>query len=79
MSTRNREYNPMCEDGFDGKIPMHTDQAFQHGIQFKIKVQLNIKLNQKRIFSYVSSLLAHTKYRNQQVVVRLLLPCDVFV
>ncbi|CAF1468253.1 unnamed protein product [Adineta steineri] len=36
-STKNRAYNPMCEDGYDNKIPLHNDEAFQHGIQFKVK------------------------------------------
>ncbi len=42
MSTKNRAYNPMCEDGFDNKIPLHNDEAFEHGIQFKVKVKFQI-------------------------------------
>jgi len=32
----------MCEDGFDNKIPLHNDEAFEHGIQFKVKVKFQI-------------------------------------
>lgn len=28
----------MSEDGYDSKIPLHTEEAFQHGIQFDAKV-----------------------------------------
>jgi len=44
MSMKNQSYNPMCEDGYDNKIPLHNDDAFQHGIQFKVKVKLEMKL-----------------------------------
>ncbi|UJR10708.1 hypothetical protein I4U23_014900 [Adineta vaga] len=27
----------MFEDGFDNKVPLHNEEAFQHGIQFKVK------------------------------------------
>ncbi|CAF4814463.1 unnamed protein product [Rotaria socialis] len=37
MSTKNRAYNPMCEDGYDNKVSLHNDEEFQHGIRFKIK------------------------------------------
>jgi len=36
---KNRDYNPMSEDGYDSKIPLHNDAAFQHGIQFNAKVK----------------------------------------
>jgi hypothetical protein len=29
----------MSEDGYDSKIPLHNDEAFQHGIQFNAKVK----------------------------------------
>lgn len=38
MSTKNRDYDPMSEDGYDSKIPLHTEEAFQHGIHFDAKV-----------------------------------------
>jgi hypothetical protein len=28
----------MCEEDYDSKYPLHTDEEFQRGIQFKIKV-----------------------------------------
>jgi len=37
MSARNRNYDPMSEDGYDSKIPLHNDEAFQHGIYFNAK------------------------------------------
>ncbi|CAF0832086.1 unnamed protein product [Rotaria sp. Silwood1] len=37
MSTKNRTYNPMREDGYDNKVSLHNDEEFQHGIQFKVK------------------------------------------
>ena len=39
MSAKNRDYDPMAEDGYDSKIPLHNDEAFQHGIQFNAKVK----------------------------------------
>ncbi len=39
MSMKNQAYNSMCEEGYDSKIPLHSDEAFQRGIQFKIKVK----------------------------------------
>jgi hypothetical protein len=39
MSMKNQAYNSMCEEEeYDSKIPLHSDEAFQRGIQFKIKV-----------------------------------------
>jgi len=69
---KNQSYNPMCEDGYDNKIPLHNDDAFQHGIQFKVKVKLEMKLKFfffSIVFFY--SLLGRLKYRNQQVEGRL--------
>ncbi|CAF1361863.1 unnamed protein product [Rotaria sordida] len=37
MSTKNRTYNPIREDGYDNKVSLHNDEEFQHGIQFKVK------------------------------------------
>ncbi|CAF2390703.1 unnamed protein product [Rotaria sp. Silwood2] len=37
MSTKNRTYNPIREDGYDNKVLLHNDEEFQHGIQFKVK------------------------------------------
>lgn len=34
---RNREYNKV-EDLYDTRIPLHNEEAFQHGIAFKAKV-----------------------------------------
>ena len=39
MSAKNRDYDPMSEDGYDSKIPLHNDEAFQHGIHFNAKVR----------------------------------------
>jgi hypothetical protein len=45
MSVKNRDYDPMSDDGYDSKIPLHNDEAFQHGIQFNAKVKQNQILN----------------------------------
>ncbi|CAF3602503.1 unnamed protein product [Rotaria socialis] len=37
MSAKNRDYDPMSEDGYDSKIPLHNDEAFQHGILYDAK------------------------------------------
>jgi hypothetical protein len=37
-ASKHRNYNPIHEDGFDSKIPLYNDDAFQHGIQFRAKV-----------------------------------------
>ena len=54
---KDQAYNSMCEDGFDQKIPLHDDEAFQHGIQFQIKVTDEIEqiLFSHRLFSFSSS------------------------
>ena len=49
MSAKNRDYDPMSEDGYDSKIPLHNDEAFQHGIQFNAKVK-NFRI---RHFSFI--------------------------
>ena len=38
MAGKRRNYNPMSEDGCDGKAPLYNDEAFEHGIQFHVKV-----------------------------------------
>ncbi len=60
----------MCEDGFDNKIPLHNDEAFEHGIQFKVKVKFQIELIKKILDYFLFSLLDHSKYLNHQVVVK---------
>lgn len=37
IGLRNREYNKV-EDLHDTRVPLHNEDAFQHGIQFKAKV-----------------------------------------
>ncbi|CAF0854605.1 unnamed protein product, partial [Didymodactylos carnosus] len=37
MPSKTKDYDPMSEDGYDSKIPLHNDEAFQHGIQFDAK------------------------------------------
>jgi hypothetical protein len=54
MSMKNQSYNPICEDGYDNKIPLHNDDAFQHGIQFKVKVKFEMNLiKKKKFFFYI--------------------------
>ena len=41
MPTKNRTYDPILEDEYDGRCPLYKDEEFQHGIRFKVKVRLN--------------------------------------
>jgi hypothetical protein len=75
---KTRDYNPMSEDGYDSKIPLHNDAAFQHGIQFNAKVKKKKNKFRKISFCFWFSLLAHWKYQNQQVELKSLLLCVVF-
>ncbi len=46
----------MCEEEeYDSKIPLHSDEAFQRGIQFKIKVieKFSIQLKNTSNFNLV--------------------------
>ena len=33
-----KEYDLVSDDGYDSRIPLHNDDAFQHGIHFQAKV-----------------------------------------
>ena len=33
-----KEYDLVSDDGYDSRIPLHNDDAFQHGIYFQAKV-----------------------------------------
>lgn len=35
-----KPYDLVSEDGYDTRIPLHNDEAFQHGIHFQAKVCL---------------------------------------
>lgn len=35
-----KEYDLVSDDGFDSRIPLHNEDAFQHGIHFQAKVSL---------------------------------------
>jgi len=37
-----KPYDLVSEDGYDTRIPLHNDEAFQHGIHFQAKVTDNI-------------------------------------
>jgi len=41
LGIRKGEYSKV-EDLYDTRIPLHNEEAFQHGIQFKAKVSLVI-------------------------------------
>ena len=34
-----KQYDLVSDDGYDSRIPLHNDDAFQHGIQFQAKVR----------------------------------------
>lgn len=33
-----KQYDLVSDDGYDSKIPLHNEEAFQHGIDFQAKV-----------------------------------------
>ena len=33
-----RKYNLVPNDDYDSRIPLHSEEAFQHGIHFTVKV-----------------------------------------
>ncbi|WAR31750.1 CAPON-like protein [Mya arenaria] len=33
-----KEYDLVSDDGYDSRIPLHNEDAFQHGISFQAKV-----------------------------------------
>ena len=35
-----KEYDLVSDDGYDSRIPLHNDDAFQHGIYFTAKVHV---------------------------------------
>jgi len=35
---KNQSYDQMYEDGIENKLLLHTDEEFQQGIHFKVKV-----------------------------------------
>ena len=39
-----KQYDLVSEDGYDSRIPLHNEEAFQHGIQFQAKVRHHILL-----------------------------------
>lgn len=43
-----KQYNLVQNDDYDTRIPLHTEEAFQHGITFQAKV------NRPRVDSYIS-------------------------
>ena len=38
MPTKKNKYN-LVEDAYDTRIPLHSEEAFQHGIDFSAKVR----------------------------------------
>ena len=37
LQTKKR-YDLVTDDGYDSRIPLHNEEAFQHGLQFQAKV-----------------------------------------
>ena len=37
LTSRRKDYN-LVDDTYDNGLPLHNDEAFQHGIDFKAKV-----------------------------------------
>jgi len=38
-----KEYDLVSDDGYDSRIPVHNEDAFQHGIAFQAKVRTCFK------------------------------------
>ena len=49
---KRNEYD-LVEEAYDGKVPVHNEDAFEHGLQFKIKVRV---LDPMKLFMYFLSL-----------------------
>ena len=35
-----KQYDLVSDDGYDSRIPLHNEEAFQHGISFQAKVRI---------------------------------------
>lgn len=46
-----KEYDLVSDDGYDSRIPLHNEDAFQHGIHFQAKVGSAVILYVLVIFS----------------------------
>ena len=40
-----KQYDLVSDDGYDSRIPLHNEEAFQHGIQFQAKVSIEISIH----------------------------------
>ena len=57
-----KQYDLVSDDGYDSRIPLHNEDAFQHGIPFQAKVPvdeiyLNISKSMPRNCLYLPELL----------------------
>ncbi|KAI8771413.1 nitric oxide synthase 1 adaptor [Biomphalaria glabrata] len=34
-----KAYDLVSDDGYDSRIPLHNEEAFQHGLQFQAKIR----------------------------------------
>ena len=39
MPLNKKQYDLVSDDGYDSRIPLHNEEAFQHGISFQAKVR----------------------------------------
>ena len=37
-----KQYDLVSDDGYDSRIPLHSEEAFQHGISFQAKVSHSV-------------------------------------
>ena len=50
-----KQYDLVSDDGYDSRIPLHNEDAFQHGIPFQAKVPVDqIYLNALKIRTVTS-------------------------
>ncbi|KAK7504412.1 hypothetical protein BaRGS_00004278, partial [Batillaria attramentaria] len=41
-SISKKSYDLVSDDGYDSRIPLHTEEAFEHGITFQAKVSFEL-------------------------------------
>ncbi|KAI5735661.1 hypothetical protein M8J77_021091 [Diaphorina citri] len=47
MPSKKQQYNLVQQDEYDTRIPMHSEEAFQHGITFQAKTRQKKKKKEK--------------------------------
>ena len=48
-----KQYDLVSDDGYDSRIPLHNEEAFQHGITFQAKVSTDKSVCKNMLLSPV--------------------------